>query len=56
MTTVCESFHYISLDDVVDSVTNGCYFAVVDIKSGYCSVNIAPAHRPFQGFKGEIEG
>ena len=50
MNSVCEDFSYISMDDVCQSITPGCYFSVLDIKSAYRSVNVFPDHRQVQGF------
>ena len=56
MTKVCDDFHFIRIDDVTDSMIPGCYFAVVDIKSAYRSVNIYLPQRTFQGFVWNFKG
>ena len=56
MDTVCDDFHFIHVDDITDSMVPGCYFAVVDIKSAYRSINVYPSHRSFQGFEWELDG
>lgn len=55
MTTTWRSFRYTTVDDVCESLAGNEYMAVLDIKSAYRSVNVAVAHRQFQGFCWDIE-
>ena len=56
MHTTCSTFSYTHIDDVTDALSQGSYMAVVDIKSAYRSIHIAPAHREYQGFAWEFNG
>ena len=55
METVCQDFTYVNLDQVCSSVTPGCYFSVLDIKSAYRSVNVHPENRCYQGFIWDLQ-
>lgn len=54
--SLVESFHYMSIDDVTDILCKGDYMSVVDIKSAYRAVAIRPDHRKHLGFKWELDG
>ena len=50
MDTTCENFSFTKLDYVADFMTEGCWFAVLDLKAAYRTVNILPSQRDLQGF------
>lgn len=56
MTTTCGKFTYTTIDEISDSLKGGEFMAVIDIQSAYCSVNVCPAHREFQGFCWDYNG
>ena len=56
MEHVCETFSYVSLDQVCEVVEPGSYFSVLDIRSAYRSVNVYPPHTRFQGFMWDLDG
>ena len=56
MNEVCEEFHFIKVDDICGVMTEDCFFAMVDIKAVYRSVNVNPLHRQFQGLVWNIDG
>ena len=56
MDTTCETFTFTKLDDVAEYMKEGDWFAVLDLKSAYRSVHIAPEHRTCQGFCWKIDG
>ena len=56
METTCSKFTYLRLDEVVDYMFPGCFFASVDIKSAYRIVDVCRIDRQFRGFIWEHEG
>ena len=56
MTTTCQEFTFLKLDEVSDYMTPNCWFAVLDLKAAYRSVHIAPQDRTHQGFMWDWEG
>lgn len=54
--TLAKKFQYNSIKDVVSGITPGCYLAVIDIKSAFRSVPVAPHHRQYLGFRWELDG
>ena len=56
MDSVCESFSYVSFDQVCSVMSADCFMSVLDIKSAYRSVNIFPDHRQYQGFLWDVSG
>ena len=56
MTTTCNEFTFTKLDSVAEYMTGNCWFAVLDLKSAYRTVHIAPSDRQFQGFVWHWQG
>ena len=50
MDTSCYTFTYSNIDNVCAFLNRNDYMCVVDIDNAYRSVNILPAHVPFQAF------
>ena len=56
MHSTCQDFTFVKLDSVADYMTDSCFFAVLDLKSAYRSVHIAPSDRTYQGFVWNLDG
>ena len=56
MSTTCDTFSYMSVDDVCDMISPGCYMATVDISAAYRSVSINPSQWKYQGVRWDLDG
>ena len=56
MSSTCKEFTFTKLDYVAEVMTPGCWMAVLDLKSAYRTVHIAPGDRKFQGFVWNWQG
>ena len=56
MDDVCDEFQFIKIDNVCEAMVSNGFFAVVDIKAAYRSVNVNPAHRIYHGLVSDVNG
>ena len=56
MSSTCSKFQYVKVDDIVEAITPGCYFSVVDVSAAYRAVPIHPGDRTKQGFMWNLDG